>query len=276
MATNRDAYVYNFSRHTCAENAERMRQDYLNALQAREENPQLTVDEVIRIHSTNIKWDNQLRDNLRRKKKPQFDYSYIRKVAYRPFVAVNCYADYTFITRKLQMDRIFPDSSSENRVICVSGRGSTKPFSTLVTDTMPDLELISKGQCFPRYRYPKPADTLDRSQTFEDINDVSGRIDNMSDTAAGFSVNITTTRKLRRMQFSIMSMAFYMRRAIGRHLRTTCQRNLHGSRSRRISMRSRRRGKRLGNFTSATRGVNGIRLRSYSHMKGNRTRGIFD
>ena len=185
MATNRDAYVYNFSRHTCAENAERMRQDYLNALQAREENPQLTVDEVIRTHSTNIKWDNQLRDNLRRKKKPQFDYSYIRKVAYRPFVAVNCYADYTFITRKLQMDRIFPDSSSENRVICVSGRGSTKPFSTLVTDTMPDLELISKGQCFPRYRYPKPADTLDRSQTFEDINDVSGRIDNMSDTAAG-------------------------------------------------------------------------------------------
>ena len=50
---------------------------------------------------------------------------------------------------------------------------------------MPDLELISKGQCFPRYRYPKPADTLDRSQTFEDIDDVSGRIDNMSDTAVG-------------------------------------------------------------------------------------------
>ena len=33
--------------------------------------------------------------------------------------------------------------------------GSTKPFSVIIADTMPDLELISKGQCFPRYRYTR-------------------------------------------------------------------------------------------------------------------------
>ena len=33
------------------------------------------------------------------------------------------------------------------------GTGATRPFSALITDTTPDLELVSKGQTFPRYRY---------------------------------------------------------------------------------------------------------------------------
>ena len=37
----------------------------------------------------------------------------------------------------------------------MSGVGSTKPFSVLVTDMLPDLELVSKGQCFPRWRYER-------------------------------------------------------------------------------------------------------------------------
>ena len=43
----------------------------------------------------------------------------------------------------------------ENLAICVAGVGATKPFSTLVTDIVPDLELVTKGQCFPRYTYER-------------------------------------------------------------------------------------------------------------------------
>ena len=43
----------------------------------------------------------------------------------------------------------------ENFAICVAGVGATKPFSTLVTDIVPDLELVTKGQCFPRYAYER-------------------------------------------------------------------------------------------------------------------------
>ena len=43
----------------------------------------------------------------------------------------------------------------ENLAICVAGVGATKPFSTLVTDIVPDLELVTKGQCFPRYAYER-------------------------------------------------------------------------------------------------------------------------
>ena len=183
MATSRDAYIYNFSRYACAENARKMVQDYGAALCLMDENPELTVDIAALTHSSNLKWDRALMDNLKRKRRTKFDEEFIGKVFYRPFVATNCYADFTFVNCKYQIDRIFPDSSRENRVICVPGIGATKPFSALMTDVMPDLELISKEQCFPRYRYPKRTDSTDTSDALPGIGDVPERIDNISDTA---------------------------------------------------------------------------------------------
>ena len=181
LKTNRDAYLYNFSRNTCAENARKMTQDYLNALQEREDNPEFTVAEAARCHSSNIKWDDDLRANLRRQKKPRFEEDFIRKVLYRPFVATNCYADYIFVQRKYQMDKIFPDSSSENYVICVPGISGQKPFSALIIDTMPDLNLNEAGaQCFPRYSYLKSVEAPD---ALPGIEEAPNRIDNISDTA---------------------------------------------------------------------------------------------
>ena len=183
LATSRDVYLYNFSRDACADNARRMTQDYLTALSEVKANPKLIASEVARRHSSNLKWDLNLQNNLERKKRGEFEESYIRKVMYRPFVAMNCYADYTFINSKYQQDRIFPDSSSENRVICATGIGSTKVFSAFMTDTLPDLELISKGQCFPRWRYPQPVDAPNTTNEFQGFNKIPGRIDNISDTA---------------------------------------------------------------------------------------------
>ncbi len=183
VTTGRDAYIYNLSRDACAANANGMTQDYLAALSELEKNPGLTADVVANQHRSNTKWDSALINNLRRKEKIAFDEGYTRKVAYRPFVATNCYADYTFIQSKYQMDRIFPNSSSENRAICVPCIGTKKPFSALVTDTMSDLNLQQGSQCFPRYRYPKATDTSDTTLTFEGIDKLPDRIDNISDTA---------------------------------------------------------------------------------------------
>ncbi len=182
--TARDAYIYNFSRNTCAENARRMTQDYRAALSAIEENPELTPDEASRQYAKNVKWNRELKNQLKRKNKTKFAEDYLRKAAYRPFVATNCYANYTFITMKGQTDRIFPDSLSENRVICVPGIGSTKQFSVLMTDTMTDLNINEAGtQCFPRYRYPKPTEDSDTTDVLQGIGEPLERIDNISDTA---------------------------------------------------------------------------------------------
>ena len=182
-ATGRDAYIYNFSRNACSENAEQMTQDYLVALSEFKENPKLSVDAVSRRHTVNIAWDENLRNNLRRQITTEFDDNYIRKVVYRPFVTTNCYTDYIFAQRKYQMHRIFPDNVSENRVICVPGIGSKKSFSVLMTGIMPDLGLNEASQCFPRYQYPKPTDTSDTTGTFDGIEAVPECIDNISDTA---------------------------------------------------------------------------------------------
>ena len=184
LQTTRDAYIYNFSHEDCAENARLMTEDYLNAVRELEDNPELKVDEVARRHSQNIKWAGNLKDKLKQKKKTEFKEDYIRRVLYRPFVATNCYADYTFIHRKGQMDRIFLDSSRENRVICVPGIGGKKPFSALMVGTMPDLN-INEGstQCFPRYLYPDPLEASDTITELLDIECDPNSIDNISDKA---------------------------------------------------------------------------------------------
>lgn len=69
LMTGRDSYLYNFSRDACAEGGRRMTADYLAALTATEENPELTADEAAHYHSSNLKWDWELKHNLNRQKK---------------------------------------------------------------------------------------------------------------------------------------------------------------------------------------------------------------
>ena len=184
MATNRDAYIYNFSRDSCAENAQLMTQDYLAALSELSENHNLTMDEVVFQNSSNVKWNRELKNNLKRNKETEFIEDYIRKAAYRPFIATNCYTDYTFITMPGLVDRIFPDSSSDNRVICVPGKGLKSPFSVLITNTITDLNFCEAGaRCFPRYQYPRSVDTSNTTGEFQGFDEAPERIDNISDTA---------------------------------------------------------------------------------------------
>ncbi len=140
--TGKDAYLYNFSRNACAENARLVTKDYLGAMRVAEERPQYGVDEVARRHSSNVRWDRELKNNLRRRKRVTFSAGNVQKTQYRPFVKQHCYVEYVLVNNKYQMDKIFP-------------RQRWKPFSALVVDTMPDLEVVSKTQCFPRYRYER-------------------------------------------------------------------------------------------------------------------------
>ena len=52
-----------------------------------------------------------------------------------------------------------------------------------MTDTMSDLHFNAFSQYFPRYRYRKPEDASDTTDTLQGIEDEPDRIDNISDTA---------------------------------------------------------------------------------------------
>ncbi len=177
--TSRDAYTYNFSRMDCEENARKMVSDYLCAMHYLAEHPASTIDDAASRHDTNVRWDRELKNNLKRRKAAVYSPRNVWTTQYRPFVKQHCYVDYVLVNNKYQLDRMFPVADSENRAICVPGLGSTKPFSALVVDTMPDLHLEASGtQCFPRYRYEhRPGSSLlDEQPGLE-------RIDNIGDTA---------------------------------------------------------------------------------------------
>ena len=58
--------------------------------------------------------------------------------------------------RSHQMPQIFPNATAENRVICVTGKGSRNGLSALMCGTLPDLNLLEAGsQCFPLKLYKK-------------------------------------------------------------------------------------------------------------------------
>lgn len=177
--TKRDAYLYNFSRRACGSNARAAIQAYTGALEAREEHLEYTVDQAARDHSAHIRWDSDLKRNLQQGKRVTYLAKRIWLTQYRPFVRQYGYVEYTLAARKHQQDRIFPTADTENRVICLTGKGATMPFSALLVDVMPDLEVISKCQCFPRYRYEKQ-DTAQRAWLKEPR---SNQADNISNAA---------------------------------------------------------------------------------------------
>ena len=178
--TSRDIYLYNFSRTACAANAQRVVENYRNALRDWSDagaDP-ADVDTVVERHSSHVRWDRELKNNLRRRKEVAYSADNIWLTQYRPFAKQHCYVDYVLVNNKYRQDELFPTDNSENRAICVPGVGSTKPFSVLMVDCMPDLHFVAFGQCIPRYRYAR----REQSDLLDDPAGVE-RIDNISDTA---------------------------------------------------------------------------------------------
>ena len=83
-----------------------------------------------------------------------YDEHTLSKAQYRPFNLTNVYTGDGMIHRRGQMDEIFPTSSKENLLICVSGIGGSKESSSFIVNKIIDLNCLDAGtQCFPLYYY---------------------------------------------------------------------------------------------------------------------------
>ena len=164
VATNRDAWVYNFSSSQLEQNM-RSTIDFYNSEVSRfqaacerlPENEQPDIDTFIDADASKISWTRAIKRDLKNSKTHQFNHSEIVTALYRPFTKQKMYFNRSWNEMVLQIPKIFSnlktDRSSENAVISVTGRGATKEFSALITNEIPDLEIISKGQCFPMNLY---------------------------------------------------------------------------------------------------------------------------
>ncbi|MFQ3072443.1 type ISP restriction/modification enzyme, partial [Neisseria polysaccharea] len=170
VKTNRDAWVYNYSIAELERNMKNtigfynLEVDKIN-LQYPNQEKNIDLTGVVDTDDTKISWTVNLQNDLKRRKKSEYKNDYIMNALYRPFTKQHLYFDKQWIERTLQIPKIFPNFQVANQVISVTGRGSTKEFSALISNEIPDLEMISKGQCFPLdvYEFSDGVETAERT-----------------------------------------------------------------------------------------------------------------
>ena len=170
VTTNRDAWVYNFNRNTLSENVQRMIEYYrLQAVRwEHREDRQAKIIDFVESDLTKIKWDRELRQHLQRGRPAEYTKDKVRTAFYRPFTKSNLFFDRILNNCVYLFPTIFPKPSTEsdNRVICVSGIGSNKPFHALIASMIPSLDSLEKTQCFPFYTYDE--DGTNRQENITD------------------------------------------------------------------------------------------------------------
>lgn len=109
--------------------------------------------EIIDQDEEKLKWDKKLHATALKGIKLQISESNIRTAIYRPFFKQYLYYDAVLNWSRYLLPKLFPTPHHKNLVICVSGVGGSKDFSTLISDMVPCYDYLEKSQCFPLYWY---------------------------------------------------------------------------------------------------------------------------
>ncbi len=143
--TARDFWVYASDEKSLRENVNSFIEEYYLNL-GKKDKSELNYD------TKKISWSSNLIAKVLKGEKISKEIN-VSTAVYRPFFKQYTITKSELINRRGQFDSFFPTLTSKNLIICVSGIGVTKESSCIVTDVIPDLELIGKSQCFPLYWY---------------------------------------------------------------------------------------------------------------------------
>lgn len=165
IASARDCWVYNYCKKSLLSNMKNMIAFY----DVQRNNIASSLQSDVSYDSSKISWNDSLIASCKKNKELLFDEESVVSSLYRPFQKMLLYNDRDFIQRPYQMPKLFPTPNHENLVICVSGIGSSKDFTTLITDCIPCLDYVEKSQCFPLYWYDDS--TADIADLFSQASD---------------------------------------------------------------------------------------------------------
>lgn len=159
ICTARDAWIYNFSTQKLNSNIQRMI-DFYNEQRtdyqiAKQKNSLLIVEDFIDTDSRKISWTRGLRNQLKNNKENTLQTNVCYEGCYRPYCKQNLYYDSNFIESPGLNKQLFPTPDYKNLCIAVSGIGSNKDFSTLISKNTVDYQTQFNCQCFPLYYYEK-------------------------------------------------------------------------------------------------------------------------
>ena len=167
--TNRDSYVYDYEYDPLAKRMRQFVQDYnVQVATYQQQTPKPEVDDFVDYDL--LKWDGTLKADLGKENYGAFNIDCLRTSLYRPFTKKHLYFDSLFINSVYRQPYFFPNqqAEAENRGICLTDKGSEKPFMVLMTQTIPDLHIVGPGasaQCFPFYTYDEDGDNRQENIT---------------------------------------------------------------------------------------------------------------
>ena len=159
VVTSRDNLVYSFDLELLQEQVGTFIEIYNTAVDRKKRhNPKDPVESFIDTTDPHIKWSRQIKASLKKLESSNYAESHFRKALYRPFCQKFLYFDNFWNEERYQQYRIFPtvETERENRVICLTDKGSEKPFMVFMSHQITDFHLVGPGcssQCFPFYTY---------------------------------------------------------------------------------------------------------------------------
>ena len=171
VSTNRDSVVYDFDRMKLEERIKRFSDDY-NAELSRYKLKGQPKDLDGFVSYETIKWSRNLKRHFRNGDALVYVESAIVRALYRPFMKMYLYLADIAVDEPSRIAELLPTAQrpADNRLFCLSGVGSQKAFSVLMTDVAVGLDTVEKTQCFPFYT---------------DAEDDSNRQENITDWALG-------------------------------------------------------------------------------------------
>ncbi|MEN8357922.1 DEAD/DEAH box helicase [Acinetobacter towneri] len=169
VLTSRDAWCYNFSKKALTNNIHKTL-DFYNLELERLLGVESKV-ENINLDQKQISWSRALKNDIQREKPKSFNEESLRLFMYRPFTKEWGYFNRELNEMQYQVSKLYPKQNLQNIYFSIVGRGSNKDFGLLISNQMPDYEMISKGQSFPLYLYEEV--TLDKQVGSGDLFDES-------------------------------------------------------------------------------------------------------
>ncbi|MBM2813683.1 MAG: helicase [Ignavibacteria bacterium] len=157
VMSGRDVWISNFSKKNIEKNIKNMF-DYYNKqcdkyTLTKKSKKNINVDDIIETDLNRVSWSINLKSDVVKGIKREYKDNIITIECYRPFSKTYIYWDKTLIERPGISSKIFPTPEIKNFAIVVSGIGSTKDFSTLITEFICDRHFQSNDQYFPLYYY---------------------------------------------------------------------------------------------------------------------------
>ncbi|MBL8762233.1 MAG: DEAD/DEAH box helicase [Phycisphaerae bacterium] len=165
LQSNRDDWVYGFSRKAVSTNAKRLVEEYNDQLRRFEkrhandtkQEREAAFEREMAADATKIKWSSSLVDEFVRGKPLSEDDGQVRVATYRPFCKCHLYYHPKVNHRLYRTTALYPTAVARNIAICSTSPGNRGDPSVLIVDQVPDISVAGKDgggtQCFPLFLY---------------------------------------------------------------------------------------------------------------------------